>query len=129
MELKDSFEKVYIVNEAVYNGFLNTFKDNNPLHTDTDFANKKGFPDKVMHGNILNGFLSHFIGEVLPTKDVIIHAQEINFLKPVFLGDKVILTAVIKEKIEAVDAFVFKYYFKNQENVKVARGKIQIGLI
>ncbi|MGB0870307.1 MAG: MaoC/PaaZ C-terminal domain-containing protein [Flavobacteriales bacterium] len=129
MEIGEKYELDYSINEHVYNGFLNTFKDHNPLHTNEDFAKEKGFPKKVMHGNILNGCLSHFIGEELPTKDVIIHAQEINFLKPVYLNDTVTLKAVLKEKIEAVSAFVFKYTFVNQDGVKVARGKIQIGII
>lgn len=129
MEIGDKFQMTYVVTEAVYHGFLGAFKDQNPLHTQLAFAKEKGFPKVVMHGNILNGFLSHFIGEGLPTKDVIIHAQEINFLKPVFLEDTVVLEAQIKEKIEAVQAIVFKFSFRNQEGVKVARGRIQIGII
>ena len=73
------FQVVYKVDETIYLGFVNLFKDNNPLHIDEHFAQQKGFKTKVMHGNILNGFISHFIGECLPTKEVIIHTQEIKY--------------------------------------------------
>jgi len=69
--------------ETVYNSFLTAFKDNNPLNSNNEFALEKGFTSKVMHGNILNGFVSYFVGEFLPTKNVIIHTQHIQFNNPV----------------------------------------------
>jgi 3-hydroxybutyryl-CoA dehydratase len=81
-----------------------------------------------MHGNILNGFISYFIGECLPTKDVIIHSQTIDFNKPVFLYDVLNFHAEIDELFESVKVVKFKYYFSNNEDKKVAKGTIQIGL-
>lgn len=124
----DSYTQQFTVTEAVYNGFLNAFEDRNPLHTDEAYAVQKGFQGRVMHGNILNGFLSYFIGECLPTKDVIIHSQSIQFNKPVFLSDTLLLEAQVAEVIESVKVVNFKYTFKNAEGKRVAKGEIQIGL-
>lgn len=124
----DSYTQQFTVTEAVYNGFLNAFEDRNPLHTDEAYAMQKGFQGRVMHGNILNGFLSYFIGECLPTKDVIIHSQSIQFNKPVFLNDMLLLEAQVAEVIESVKVVNFKYTFKNAEGKRVAKGEIQIGL-
>lgn len=124
----DSYTQQFTVTEAVYNGFLNAFEDRNPLHTDEAYAVQKGFQGRVMHGNILNGFLSYFIGECLPTKDVIIHSQSIQFNKPVFLNDMLLLEAQVAEVIESVKVVNFKYTFKNAEGKRVAKGEIQIGL-
>ena len=129
MNIGDSFIKNYIVTQKVYEGFIHTFEDHNPLHTNVTFAKEHGMPQVVMHGNILNGFLSHFIGEALPQKNVIIHTQSINFYLPVFLNDTVTLQAEIAEQHEAVKAFVFKFIFRNQHGKRVAKGTIQIGLI
>ena len=129
MNIGDSFIKNYIVTQKVYEGFIHTFEDHNPLHTNVTFAKEHGMPQVVMHGNILNGFLSHFIGEALPQKNVIIHTQSINFYLPVFLNDIVTLHADIVEHHQAVRAFVFKFIFKNQHGIRVAKGSIQIGLI
>ena len=129
MQQGDIFTKEYVVTEKIYKGFIEVFSDHNPLHTDKLFAEKLGMPEVVMHGNILNGFLSHFIGEELPQKNVIIHSQSINFYKPVFLNDIVSLQAEIVSVSEAVRTYLFNFIFRNQSGVRVAKGTIQIGLL
>ncbi len=125
--LGDVFEEVFRVTDEAYLGFIQTFKDKNPLHTDEKFAIDKGFKGKVMHGNILNGFLSYFIGECLPTKNVIIHSQEIKFKNAVYLNDELQFKALITGVYESVNAIEFRYDFKNAEGKVVAKGIIQIG--
>lgn len=123
------FSYSFIVSEAVYAGFIEIFKDKNPLHTDSNFAQSKNFDSKVMHGNILNGFISYFVGECLPIKNVIIQTQEIKFSLPVYLNDKLDFYAKIEEIYESVNTIEFKFYFSNEKQKKIARGKIQIGII
>lgn len=129
LSLGDAFELSFIVDQVKYSGFINLFNDNNPLHVNAEFAKKLGFSDVVMHGNILNGFLSFFIGECLPIKNVIIHSQEIQFKKPVYLNDKLDFIAKVSEFYESVNVYVFKFDFFNHNSVKVAKGKIQIGIL
>jgi 3-hydroxybutyryl-CoA dehydratase len=129
MRKGDCFEYSYSVTTEVYEGFINLFGDRNILHTNVEFAKEKGFDNKVVHGNILNGFISHFVGEGLPMKNVIIHSQEIKYLNPVYIGDELKLTVSIDEFFESVKAFIFRFSFTNQNNLKVSKGKIQIGVI
>ena len=117
------------VTQTVYNAFQLCSGDMNPLHTDESFAKQKGFRERVMYGNILNGFVSYFIGECLPTKSVIIHSQDIVFKNPVYLNDNVLLEAVIDGVYESVNAIEFKFKFFNQNNKVIAKGHIQIGLL
>ena len=126
--LGDSFEENFIVSSEVYNGFIQIFKDTNPLHTSENFAIEKGFKGMVIHGNILNGFISFFIGECLSTKNVIIHSQEIQYKNAVYLNDKLQFKASIIGVYESVNAVEFRYDFKNEAGKTVAKGKIQIGL-
>jgi 3-hydroxybutyryl-CoA dehydratase len=128
-ELGNKFEECFVLSNEVYNGFIVVFKDKNPLHTNNQFAVNKGFKNKIMHGNILNGFLSYFIGECLPTKDVIIHSQEIQFKNAVYLNDELQFNAEIIGIYDSVNAIEFTYSFKNKEELIVAKGKIQIGLL
>lgn len=129
IKLGDKFKENFVVTDKVYSGFIKIFRDDNPLHTDDKFALVKEFKGKVMHGNILNGFLSYFIGVCLPTKDVIIHSQEIQFKGPVYLEDKLDLITEVIGVYESVNAIEFKFSFKNKESKTVAKGKFQIGLI
>jgi len=129
MEKGDRFNVRYPVTAQVRDRFAQLFEDRNPLHTDKGFAREKGFDEEVMYGNILNGFISHFIGERLPIKNVIIHAQQIKYLKPFYCGDELTLTADIGEVVESVRVFIFNFSFSNQHNTEIAKGKVQIGII
>ena len=43
------------------------------------YAIEKGFDSRVVQGNLQNCFISYFIGECLPSKNVMILSQTINF--------------------------------------------------
>lgn len=129
MKQGDIFEIPFTVSEDIYEGFIALFKDENPLHTDEQFAVSNGFKGRVMHGNILNGFLSYFIGECLPIKNVIIHSQEIQFKNAVFINDQLQFKATIEGVYESVNAVEFKFEFRNAQAKIAAKGKIQIGIL
>jgi 3-hydroxybutyryl-CoA dehydratase len=125
----DSFDVPFTVSGEVHSAFIQLFKDRNPLHTDEAFAVSKGFPQRVMHGNILNGFISYFVGECLPTKDVIIHSQEIQFTNAVYANEQLQFRAVVAGVYQDGKAVEFKFTFKNSSSKTVAKGKIQIGIL
>ncbi|MFA7034212.1 MAG: MaoC/PaaZ C-terminal domain-containing protein [Bacteroidales bacterium] len=125
----DTFSAAFTLSQQVYDGFISTFGDINPLHTDASFARDKGFEDKVMQGNILNGFISYFIGMALPIKNVIILSQDILFRAPVYMGESLTLMAKVEDIHESVNVVTFKYDFTNKQNIKVAKGHFQIGIL
>lgn len=125
----NKFEQNFYLTQNVYNGFLQTFSDHNPLHSNDELAIRHGFKGKIMHGNILSGFLSFFIGECLPVKNLIIHTQEIQFKNPVYLNDLLKFEAEVVAVTASVNVVEFKFIFKNQDLKAVAKGKIQIGLL
>lgn len=123
---------IYKVNPDVYYSFQRCSNDYNPLHTDEFFAKEKGFADCVMYGNILNAFVSHFAGMLLPIRNVMIQSQDISYHKPVFMGDELYFEAGIDTVSEAVNIINYKFKFtrsKNAKNELVAKGHVQIGLI
>ncbi|MBV9988769.1 MAG: MaoC family dehydratase N-terminal domain-containing protein [Chitinophagaceae bacterium] len=127
--LNQSFRERFHVSEQTYEGFMQVFKDRNPLHTDEKFAQSKGFAGRVMHGNILNGFLSYFVGECLPVKNLIIHSQQLNYAQPVYLNDELLLEATVSAVSESVNTVEMKIRFTNADGGTVARGKLQIGIL
>lgn len=127
MQQGDKYDQEFKITDDVYKGFMSVFKDRNPLHSDREFARSKGFLSEVMHGNILNGFISYFIGECLPEKNVMIYSQKIDFKNPVYLNDVLTLQAEIKAIYESVNTAEIVYYFENRDKVKVAKGMVLIG--
>lgn len=122
----------YQVTPEIYQAFQLCSQDMNPLHTDETFAKEKGFEGCVMYGNILNAFISHFVGMCLPTPNVMIQSQDISFHKPVFLHDEITLQAGIDTVSEAVNIINYKLKFYKTTDAGrqlVAKGHVQIGLL
>ena len=129
MKKGDIFRHQFQVTQSVYDNFIKTFEDKNPLHTDESFAKAKGFRSVVMHGNILCGFISYFVGESLPLKNVMILSQEILFSKPVYLGDSLSFKAEVADVHESVNVADFNFQFENKESLRVAKGTLKIKLL
>ncbi len=133
-EKSAKIQHVYRVTPEVYYSFQRCSNDYNPLHTDEAFAQGKGFNGCVMYGNILNAFVSHFVGMMLPIREVMIQSQEISYHKPVFLNDEIQLEASVDTISEAVNIIDYKLKFRRLtgEGTKpelVAKGHVQIGLL
>jgi len=127
--LNDIYTHQFIITEEVYNYFQLCSADYNPLHTNESFAKSKGFQERVMYGNILNAFVSCFVGEKLPTKDVIIHSQEIAFKNPVYMNEVLKFEAIVSGVYESVNAIEFKYKFIKPDGKIAAKGLLQIGIL
>jgi acyl dehydratase len=123
------FTAEYTLSEAVYAGFLGAFDDRSPIHVDEDEARRRGFAGRVMHGAILHGFLSHFVGMVMPGRHALLLSTELKFLQPSYLDDVLRLTATIAQKVEAVRTIVVTVSFENvSRQVLAARGKLSVQL-
>ena len=132
VEQSKNIRYTYRVTPDVYYSFQRCSNDFNPLHTDRLYANKKGFAEQVMYGNILNAFVSHFVGMLLPTREVMIQSQDISIHKPVYLNDEILLEASIDDVSEAVNIINYKLKFRRLTEGKselVAKGHVQIGLL
>ncbi len=130
MQIGDVINYEFVIDTQKHREFISVSGDNNPLHTSSSFARKKGFESIVMHGNILNCFVSYLIGELLPTKDVLILSQEIKFAKPLYMDETLIMRAVIKEYFEFLPGYEIKFDFKNKTaGEKKAFGKVLIKII
>ena len=129
MQQGDKFLIKYPVTDELFWGFRNTFKQENPFHTDDEISRSKGYKAKIMPGNLLNGLISNFVGEHLPFKNSLFHALSIKFLYPVYLYDHLEFSAEVVNYSEAVDVYEIKGFFQNQDNKKVAKFTIEIGKI
>lgn len=118
----------FAITESVYSAFQQCSGDANPLHVNGDYATSKGFAGKVMYGNILNSFVSYFVGMCMPIPEVMLLKQDILYLQPLYLGDSVNMTVSIAESFPKFNMLEFKFSFK-RDNTLVARGHFQIKLL
>jgi acyl dehydratase len=119
--------RTYRISPAVYEAMVGKFEDRNPLHVDDEFARVRGFESKVMHGAILQGFLSHFVGMVFPGRDALLLSSQVSYLAPSYLGDELDLEAEVTQKVETQRVVVMKVIFQNvTRGQAVARGVVQV---
>jgi len=122
--------KKYVVLTRVYNGFLNTFKDRNPLHIQNAYARNKGYKAKVMHGAILNGFISHFVGTVFPGRNSLLHSVNISYKSPTYLHDKLQLKAKVIHKNNSFRVINLDVEIENLSTKMIAaKAQVQVGMI
>ena len=120
-------ERDYVITTAVYQGFLAAFDDRSPIHVDAEAARARGFAAPVMHGAILNGFVSHFVGMVFPGASSLLLSTELRFAHPSFEGDTLCLQAKVAQKVDAQQVVVLHLSLANRTRGYVAAtGRAQI---
>ena len=103
--------------------------DNNPLHTDEDFAKSKGFKGRVVYGMLTASLYSCLAGVYLPGKNCLLCSVHADFLNPIFIGDTLTVTGKITEKYDSVRHVIIKAVIKNQDGKKISRAKIEAGVL
>jgi len=71
--------------------------DLNPMHIDKTVAENSMFQGRIAHGILLAGFISNVIGMKLPGPGTIYMGQNLQFLKPVRIGDTVTAKVSVQE--------------------------------
>ncbi len=116
----------------VTNEMLESFRalsgDENPLHSDENFAKASGFKSRVVYGMLTASLYSCLTGVYLPGKYCFLHSVRADFLSPVFVGDILTCEAKIIEKRDLFQQIVIKAYIRNQDGKKVSRAIIEAGV-
>ena len=109
--------------------FLEISEDINPLHNDPAYAKSKGFEDRVVYGMLTSSFYSTLIGVYLPGKYAMLHSLNIQFSKPVYIGDKLKVHGKIRYINEAYKQIEIAAYISNQDGIKVSKAIIKTGVM
>lgn len=117
------------ITESMIKAFRNITGDINPLHTDERFAKRNNYPDKVVYGMLTASFLSTLAGCYLPGEKSLIQSVETKFVKPVYCGDVLTVIGSVSELHDTVKQIVLRVEIYNQNQEKVLRGKMKIGVL
>ena len=125
--LEESF-KVKVDSQKLEN-FYQISGDLNPIHTNNNYAKSKGFLSRVVYGLLTSSFLSTLVGVYLPGKYCILHGIEIKFIKPVYIDDLLTINGKVTYINEAYKQIEVKATITNQDNKKVLKSKIKVGVM
>lgn len=101
----------WVFDEREVRLFAEITGDQNPVHLDSEYAAKGKFGKTIVHGILLAGLISKIIGMELPGKGSIYLEQDLQFKKPVFVGEnvtaKVKITDIHKNKIFTLETNIY----------------------
>lgn len=116
------------VTEAERDKFREITGDVNPLHNDPEYARSMGHEKCVAFGMLSAAYLSTLAGVYLPGKKSLIQKTEVSFRKPVYVGDTLVITGEVTDKNDTFKIIEVKTEIKNQDGVKVVKGKMEIAV-
>ena len=85
------------ISDADVKSFAGISGDNNPFHMSDEFASSSRFKKRISHELLSASFFSALFGTKLPGSGYVYIFQNLNFKRPVYLGDTV--TAIADERI------------------------------
>jgi 3-oxoacyl-[acyl-carrier protein] reductase len=108
--------------------FVDMTGDDNPLHVDPAFAETTAFKDVVVHGMLGASFLSTVIGTQLPGTGALWLSQNMDFLLPVRLGDRLTISATVvakhdRDRLLDLDTRIVN---QNEQVVLNGRGRVKV---
>lgn len=128
-EGKTKAEFDVIITEQMMDSFCQLSGDKNPMHFDCEYAKSKGMKEKTVYGMLVASFYSQLVGMYLPGKFCLLHEIKINFNKPVYSGDILHISGIIKEKKELFQRVVIVARIHNQDKEKVSSAVITVGVL
>jgi 3-oxoacyl-[acyl-carrier protein] reductase len=103
--------------------------DYNALHLDDEFAARTEFAERVVHGFLNASLLSTLVGMKIPGRGALYVSQNIEFTRPVFIGD----TVEARGTIEAIDQETRLVTLRTEiirgERECVLRGRAQVKVL
>ena len=126
--LKGSFSKEFIITLNSVLDYSDISGDKNPIHLDKAYASKSFFGRRVVHGGLLIGYISSIIGNDFPGNGAVLLNQEIKYLNPTFLNDKIKITVKIIETIPDKNLYHLSTNCYKESGKKVIEGKALVKL-
>jgi 3-oxoacyl-[acyl-carrier protein] reductase len=100
--------------------------DNNKLHVDPTYAATTPYKRPVVHGMLGASFISTVIGTKLPGDGALWFSQVLEFMRPVRVGDSIIVRVEVLEKRDRDRVLVLQTDIFNQHKQKVTTGTAKV---
>ena len=107
-----------ITNEMILK-FADCTGDKNPIHLDSEFAEKTFFKKKIAHGFLVGSLISNVIGNHFPGNGTIYLSQNMKFLLPVFINDIITVEVSYVKKIDKRKILLNTVCKNQQKNVVI----------
>ena len=94
----ETVSREHLITDELIMRFASLSGDHNPLHTDSSYAASTEFGTTVAHGMLLGAFVSELVGMELPGARCLLMKESLEFKKPVFANDAIVVTGTVLHK-------------------------------
>ena len=103
--------------------YANASGDQNPIHTDQDFAKKSGLPDVIAHGMLIMSYLGRLLTNSVPQYQI--KNFNVQFSNMTYVNQKIICTGKVLEKnsIDGEEIVTVALKVEDQQGQKKIIGK------
>jgi len=122
LKIGDNIKMDFTIEDKHIQLFAEATGDFNPVHISDDYAAGTVFKKRIAHGVLLSGLISGMLGMNLPGLGTIAREMYSKFLKPVYIGDKLVLTAAVTEIKEKLNMCKIEFLVTNQDEITVGKG-------
>ena len=124
-KIGDSASLSKTIHEGDINLMASITKDDNPIHLNEEYAKTTKFGARIAHGIFCNGVVSAVLGTILPGNDCIYIGQNLDYIKPVYIGDTIIAEVILRY-ITRNKYYSFSVKCTNQHGMLIAKGVSKI---
>lgn len=100
--------------------------DLNPLHINPEYAKERGYVDKVVYGMLASSYYSTLIGVYLPGEKCLLNKCDVDYRKPVYIGDILTVFGEVVDKRNATHRLKINGKMVNQEGETVNTAKLTV---
>ncbi|WP_028292480.1 MaoC/PaaZ C-terminal domain-containing protein [Oceanobacter kriegii] len=126
LEIGESCERVHTISEDDLQMFAAVSGDHNPLHLNAEYAATTPFKQQIAHGMYSGALISATFAMELPGPGTIYMGQNIQFKRPIFIGDTITVILTVKEKRDRKKEVIFDTTIKNQNGKVVVAGEATV---
>ena len=126
LSVGESAELTRSITAETIREFVDATGDDNPLHSDEEFAATTRFGQVIAPGILTGGLISAVIGTRLPGPGVVYLSQTFRFLRPVKIGDAITARVEVTEILRERNRVVLRTVCVNQAGELVLEGEAWI---
>lgn len=119
IQVNDIYTHKFSYSQQQIEEFARVTGDNNPLHTNAEFAASTMFKVPIMHGMLGAALFSKIFGTLFPGDGTIYLSQTLNFLKPMYAGKEYEAVFTVKEIITKKNRAIVETKIVDTETQKV----------
>ena len=116
----DKYVKKFTFSQEQVNQFAELSGDKNPLHIDPDYAAESSFGQTIVHGVLTISVFSQIIGMEFPGAGTIYLGQELEFKRPIYVGQE------YRAELEVIETIDGKYTAVIKTQIFDSREKIAL---